>query len=86
MRRGTATDTVDTERMRRMKDSEPGRAGSQTPDGLMRDGAEQGDGEKTVDYQLYDHPMKPAFACHLLHVAGGCPVGLTNGAILDKIE
>ncbi len=47
--------------------------------------ADQGDGEKTVDYQ-YDHHGKPAFACHLLHVAGGCPVGLTNGAILDKIE
>ena len=36
--------------------------------------------------QQYDHHEKPAFACHLLHVAGGCPVGLTNGAILDKIE
>ena len=55
-------------------------------DGLVRDGAEQSDGEKAMDYQQYDHHGKPVFACHLLHVAGGCPVGLTNGAILDKIE
>jgi hypothetical protein len=39
--------------------------------------AEQGDGEKTVDYQQYDHG-KSAFACHLLHVAGGCPVGIAT--------
>jgi len=28
----------------------------------------------------------PLSLIYLLHVAGGCPVGYTNAAILDKIE
>ena len=69
-----------------LKDSGPGRAGSQTPMAWCVIAPSRATARSPWIIEQYDHHEKAAFACQLLHVAGGCPVGFTNGAMLDKIE